>query len=260
MKQLVWDLPTRVFHWALTLAILSAYTFAHLGRGTSLIFSLHVVMGMVAGFLLVWRFVWGFAGSRHARWSALAFHPREIKDYFLSVLRRKGTYYTGHNPGSAVVIWIMFALIVLTLVSGVGMNFAGRNRTWRQVHEFAPSLLILFVVFHVVGTALATRMHREDYIIAMFSGLKRGQPEEAIAHAHPVAAVVMAAWVAFGTVVLRRRLRQDDRGLHTARHGHQGAGVRAAAPAQTTRPARPRHGPTGRDPGPPGRSRRRQVT
>jgi cytochrome b len=198
MKQLVWDLPTRLFHWALTLAILLAYAFSFTRPPSSLLFSLHVVLGVVAALLLAWRLVWGFVGSKHARWGALAVSPREIVNYLLSVVRRRGTYYAGHNPGSAAASWAMFVLIVLTIVSGVLMN--APNRTWRQVHELAPNLLLVILAFHIVGTTLATLMHKENYIKAMFTGLKRAQPEQAIAHAHSGAAIVMTAWVVLGTL------------------------------------------------------------
>lgn len=196
MKQLIWDLPTRVFHWALMSSILTAYAFAQLASKGSVIFGFHVACGVIAGLLLVWRVAWGFLGSKHAVFRSLAFGPSETKEYFLCVVRGKGNYYAGHNPGSAMAIWMMFVLIVVTLVSGVLAGLGGA--IGEELHELAPNLLLAVVLFHVAGVLLATVMHRENYIGSMFTGRKTARPEEAISHSHPMAALVMVAWVAGG--------------------------------------------------------------
>jgi cytochrome b len=197
MKQLIWDLPTRFCHWGLTVAIVLAFALPQVARRGSVLFGLHIVCGVVAGLLLAWRLVWGFTGSRHARFRALRFGPGQVWSYLRSAAQGRGTYYPGHNPGSALAIWAMFALTVLTLVSGVLANSS--VRLWRGIHELAPNLLLAVVVLHVAGVTVATLRHKENYLAAMFSGLKTGPPDEAIPHSHPLAAAVMTAWVVLGS-------------------------------------------------------------
>jgi cytochrome b len=196
MPQLVWDLPVRLCHWVLTLSIFSAYLLPQFGRPGSVPFGWHVIFGIVAGLTLVWRLAWGFVGSKHARFGALRFRPAAVAGYFRLALKGESTPYTGHNPGSAVAIWVMFGLIALTVVSGL---FADSGvRVWRQVHEAVPNVLMAVVAVHVIGTILATLRNRENYVAAMFSGFKKGEPADAIAHTHRVAAAIMTVWVALG--------------------------------------------------------------
>lgn len=196
MKQLIWDLPTRVTHWALAFTILLAYTLAQLAPEGSTLFGLHILCGVIAGLLLVWRLIWGFLGSRHVTFRSLVFSPFEVRDYFLAVLHGKERYYAGHNPGSAVAIWTMFLLVFMTLVSGGLIGFGGEVS--KELHEVVPNLLLAVVLLHVTGVLLATLMHRENYIASMFTGRKTAQPDEAISHSHRKAALVMGAWLAVG--------------------------------------------------------------
>jgi hypothetical protein len=92
----------------------------------------------------------------------------------------------------------MFALTAVTLVSGLLANSS--VRLWRAIHEVAPNLLLAVVVLHVAGVTVATLRHKENYLAAMFSGLKTGPPDEAIPHSHPLAAAVLTAWVVLGSV------------------------------------------------------------
>jgi hypothetical protein len=65
MQQLIWDLPVRLYHWALTVSILSAYALPMVARRGSVLFGLHVVCGVVAGLPLAWRLVWVILGTSY---------------------------------------------------------------------------------------------------------------------------------------------------------------------------------------------------
>ncbi len=195
MKQLIWDLPTRLFHWGLGGSILAAYALAQLADKETPLFYLHVVFAVLAGLLMVWRIFWGIFGSRHSKFSNLFFSPQEIISYFKEVVAGKGRYYAGHNPGGAIVILIMFALILIVLFSGV---MTGINEAAEEVHEVVTNLLIIAVVFHVIGVLLATFMHKEKYILSMFNGKKTGSPEDGISKNHSFEAIIMLLLVGSG--------------------------------------------------------------
>lgn len=200
MKQLIWDLPTRIAHWVLALAIFLAYAFAQLAPERSAVFYGHMLLGLLAGLLLAWRVVWGLMGSKHARFASLLFRPGELWGYFLSVARGKGTYYAGHNPGSALAIWAIFVLTIVTVGSGLGLGFSGE--AFEEIHEIAPNLLLAIVAMHVAGVLVATLMHKENYLFSMFSGRKTGQPNDAIAHSHPLAALILVLGLAAASCYL----------------------------------------------------------
>jgi cytochrome b len=197
MPQLIWDLPTRIFHWALTFSVLFAYALPMVARRGSVLFGIHIVCGVIAGLLLLWRLVWGCIGSKHARFRSLLFSMTEVKGYVMSVVRGTRTHYAGHNPGSALVIWGMFAFLVVVLVSGLLANPGGR--TVREIHGITPNILLALVTLHIVGVSLASYRNKENYVASLLSGLKNGRPEEAIPQSHPVAALVMTALVVLGS-------------------------------------------------------------
>lgn len=200
MKQLIWDLPTRLFHWGFAVSIVLAYALVQVSHEGTVAFYSHIVLGLIAGLLMGWRAVWAIMGSKHARFPSLLFRPGDVKDYFLSIVRGRGKYYAGHNPGSALAIWAMYLLSVATIASGLALGRAGES--FKEVHEIAPNLLLAVAGLHILGVALATIMHKENYLVSMFSGRKTGNPDEAILHAHPLAALCLVVWIAAGACYL----------------------------------------------------------
>lgn len=189
MKQLIWDLPTRIFHWAFAGSILLAFGFGKFSSEHSVYFGLHMVFGVLAGLLLLWRVIWGIAGTKHARFASLLFSPGRIIEYFRSVISGKGQYFAGHNPGSSVSIWAMLILAGLAVLSGLSMGFLGE--TFEEVHEIVTVLVIAAAAFHIAGVILASFMHSESYLASMLTGRKTADPGEQISSARPAAALLM---------------------------------------------------------------------
>lgn len=61
---LIWDLPTRLFHWLLALSFIAAYVTATLGPAWM---DWHFRAGYLLAALLLFRLVWGLIGSDSAR-------------------------------------------------------------------------------------------------------------------------------------------------------------------------------------------------
>jgi cytochrome b len=194
--QTIWDLPTRVFHWGFAASVLGALGFAKLAPEESPYFYLHIVFGVTAGLLLIWRVLWGFIGSKHVKFSSFAFSPKEYLAYFKAVLSGRGEYHAGHNPGGALAAWALLAFTGLAVVSGISMGFFGE--ALEEVHEVSTNLLMIAVAVHIVGVGLATVMNKENYVAAMFHGKKRATPEEAITSSRPISAVALVILVAAG--------------------------------------------------------------
>lgn len=192
MKQLIWDLPTRFFHWLLFSAVLGAFTLAELVDKDSPTFYFHVVLGVLAGLLVVWRIVWGFFGSKHARWGDLFFAPSAIAKYFKDVFYGKDSYYAGHNPGSAIVILGILSLVIATVFTGI-LN--AQAEIFEELHEALPILLMVFVGFHVMGILLATKMNKVNYTLAMITGYKKANLDEAIKSSYFPAVLIMLVLV-----------------------------------------------------------------
>lgn len=106
----VWDLPVRIFHWALVIF----FTFSYLSGEEET--PLHAWSGYVIVALLVFRLVWGFIGSQHARFSDFVRSPNEVMGYTSDTLAGRARRYLGHNPaGGLMVITLIFSLFATTL-------------------------------------------------------------------------------------------------------------------------------------------------
>ena len=87
----VWDPLVRVFHWTLVLAFFTAYI------TEEDFLSLHSYAGYLVLGLVLLRVLWGFVGSRHARFSDFVYSVAEIKSFLKNTLQLKARRYLGHN-------------------------------------------------------------------------------------------------------------------------------------------------------------------
>ena len=178
----VWDLPVRIFHWSLVLSFLLAY----LSEDDWL--DLHVLAGYSIAGLISFRLLWGFIGSRHARFRDFIRSPRMVISYLKDVLAFRAKRYLGHNPaGGAMVIALLLSLLFTTLsglvvygteeMAGPLAGLLSATPHWlgevlEEIHEFFANLTLLLVIAHVVGVVIASLQHRENLVHAMFTGKK----------------------------------------------------------------------------------------
>ncbi|MBL8744230.1 MAG: cytochrome b/b6 domain-containing protein [Myxococcales bacterium] len=217
---LVWDLPTRLFHWLLAASVLGAFAIGKLVDDDQPTFAVHMLLGATAAFLVVLRIVWGLVGSRHARFASFAFGPRAILSYFRGLFTKDANHYVGHNPGSSVAIFAMLALTVGTAATGVLMSSSGE--AVEELHELFANALIFVAVAHVAGVLLHTLRHRENLTSSMIVGKKLGKETDAIPSSHPLAALLLVALTTSWVVGLARGY---DAGTGTVRVPLLGATV-----------------------------------
>jgi cytochrome b len=195
-RVLIWDLPTRLFHWMLAGGF-SAAAFISLVLGDdSRLFPYHAIIGLTIALMVCLRVIWGLAGTRYARFNTFIFGPGAVIEYMKGTLVRGGKRYIGHNPGSALAIFALLALVLALAVTGVMMGQG--NEDVEDVHEVLAWVAVGVVVVHVLGVALHTILHRENITASMIHGKKDAEPSEAIASSKPVVAVcfliIALAW------------------------------------------------------------------
>jgi cytochrome b len=195
---LIWDMPVRVFHWLLALSFFGAYLTAESERWRLV----HVTLGYTLAGLVVFRVVWGLIGTRHARFADFVRGPRAVKRYLGALAAGRPEHHVGHNPAGALAIVAMLALGALIAGSGWALyNEIGGARAedlLEGAHELAANLMMGVVVVHVIGVLLASWMHRENLVGAMFSGRKPATPDEGIRSAwHTVAVIMLVAVLGF---------------------------------------------------------------
>jgi len=181
-KILVWDAPARLLHWGFAASLVASFGCAFLGDDNPSFFQLHMIFGIVAVFLLILRLVLGLAGSRYSRFSSYPVHPREVCQYMVSAIFAKTKLYAGNNPGSAIAAILMFLLVPALFLSGIQSG----NEAVEELHELFAWALLAVIGMHLAGLAWHTFRHRENISLAMITGKKTGQPENAIPSAHPI--------------------------------------------------------------------------
>lgn len=194
-KILVWDIPSRLFHWAfaISLSLSLALGIGFLLDDDHWLFQLHMLCGIVALFLLVVRVVMGIMGSRYSRFANFPVRPREVLEYLLSAVFSKTKLYAGNNPGSATAAVLMFLLVPALFISGIGFG----GEIVRELHETFAWGLAVVIGLHLAGLAWHTFRHRENVSLAMVTGRKTGEPADQIASAHwlwGAVIAIMAGW------------------------------------------------------------------
>ncbi len=199
-KILVWDLSTRVLHWALAISLSASLGIALLVDCENPDFQYHMIFGLVAVFVVLLRIILGLLGSRHARFANFPLKPREIIGYFGSVLRAHSSNYAGNNPGAASAAIGMFLLVPLIVISGVYID----KEAAEGLHSVLAYILLAVIGAHVSGLLLHTLRHKENIAASMITGKKAAAPKDGIRSAYPVTGVLVAlALVAWTTALFR---------------------------------------------------------
>lgn len=114
MKTLkVWDIFIRVFHWSLVASIISQLITAESLK------KVHVNVGYFIIILLLARIVWGFVGSKHARFTDFIYPPKEIFAYLKGIFRGNPKHYIGHNPAGGAMVFTLLFFLLLTTTAGL---------------------------------------------------------------------------------------------------------------------------------------------
>lgn len=135
----VWDPIVRIGHWTLVLAFFIAYF------TEDELLTLHVWAGYVVGAVICIRLLWGFVGTRHARFSDFVRSPTAVLRYIRDIIGKRPKRYIGHNPAGGLMILALLASILVTTYSGLLLyaieENAGPLSGWLGEYT-APSLLL----------------------------------------------------------------------------------------------------------------------
>lgn len=183
----VWDIFVRVFHWSLV----ATFAIAYLTEEELL--SLHVFAGYAVFGLIMLRLVWGFIGTRHARFSDFVYRPAEVKAFLKDTAHLRAKRYIGHNPAGGMMVVLLLIGLLFTSISGVAIYAAEESAgplamlaqslhpyegMLEEGHEFFANFMVLLIVIHVAGVLVESLIHRENLVKAMWNGRKRAASDE----------------------------------------------------------------------------------
>ena len=210
--RLVWDLPTRLFHWLFVATICAQYITA---KTDEMVW--HFRLGFFMIGLLTFRIIWGFVGPRHARFSTFLKSPGTVLAYMKQVHRVKDALHSvGHNPMGALMVVAMLLLVAAQVTTGlfstddiaftgpyypaVSNALAERITGW---HHFIFNFIIAAAVLHIAAILFYTFVKKHPLVPAMVHGYKpAGQvpSQESIPHSalwRALAVILIAAGVVY---------------------------------------------------------------
>jgi cytochrome b len=177
-KVLVYDLPTRFFHWLFAGFFITAYAIANLVDDDSARFSLHMLAGLGMVFVIVLRVLWSVVGTRHARPGDLALNPVQLFAYFKGMFSSGSQRWIGHNPASSWAAVTMVGLGIGLGVTGYLMATGSEGGWLRETHEFMANAFLAVVLLHLAGVAAHVLRHRDHLETSMITGSKQVHAED----------------------------------------------------------------------------------
>ncbi len=191
---LVWDAPTRLFHWLLAVSFLGAYLTAESEQWRLI----HITLGYTMAALVSFRLLWGVVGTRYARFSNFVRSPAAALRYLTNIMRGRPEHHVGHNPAGALAIIAL--LLMACALAGTGWaTYNDVGGDWLgELHEGIANAMLALVGIHVLAVFASSWLHRENLVGAMFSGRKTGLPNEGIRRAWwSLAALMLVAVLGF---------------------------------------------------------------
>jgi cytochrome b len=186
-KILVWDLPTRAFHWLLALAFVGAFATSDSER----LRDWHVLFGYTMAALVAFRVVWGVIGTRYARFSSFAFGPKSVLAYLKSLLTTEPQHHLGHNPAGSWAIYALLALVLFAAGTGYAAYSDVGGHGMEELHEGMANALMAMVGVHLAGVLVSSLLHRENLARAMVTGYRVGERSYGIRRKHVIVATMI---------------------------------------------------------------------
>lgn len=173
MRQvLVYDWPTRLFHWLFAGLFIAAFSIANMVDDDSARFSLHMLAGLAMVLVILLRLGWSVVGTRHARLSDLVLSPARLMAYFKGMFSAGGQRWIGHNPASSWAAVVMVCLGLGLAVTGYLMATGPENDLLQEAHELMANAFLVVVLLHIAGVATHVLRHRDHLQAAMVTGRK----------------------------------------------------------------------------------------
>lgn len=210
-KVAVWDLPVRLFHWALVGLTAFSWWSAEYGE-----LELHMYSGYAILTAVIFRLLWGVFGSSTARFSTFVRGPRAVIAY----VRNSAAWRSiGHSPLGALSVLAMIVVLKLQVATGlINADDDGLVEAplaplvsletadfVHDAHELLFNLLLALIALHV-SVILYYHYRGRDLIGPMVTGRAAADPD--VAPMRPgrwwaalvclLAAIAMTRWLIAG--------------------------------------------------------------
>jgi len=190
MKKIrIWDLPLRIFHWSLVILVAAAIIAQKIGGNAM---EWHFRFGYAVLALVTFRIVWGFVGSRYARFSNFVFSPSAVIAHLRSRNLGEPRTYLGHNPTGSLSVLAMLAVLLLQTISGLFSNddIASEGPLAKLIDkslsdqisslhaDVSGTLIYILIGLHIAAIAYYYFRKKENLVTPMITGDKENTTDE----------------------------------------------------------------------------------
>jgi cytochrome b len=202
----VWDLPTRIFHWSLVVLIALQYAS---GEFHWLSMRWHYRFGYATLALIVFRVLWGFAGSQTSRFADFLRGPRAVLRHVADLWRGRAIHVPGHNPLGGWSVMLMLAAVALQAISGlftsddisedgplVARVSEAAVTSMTRIHHLNRYVLLVLIALHVGAVALHYAIRAENLLTPMLHGRAHSAASRTLRFASTSRALALFALVA----------------------------------------------------------------
>ncbi len=164
----VWDIWVRFTHWTVAGIVFANLLFTEEGE------FVHRYIGYLACGLVVSRLLWGFIGSRYARFSSFFPTPSRIAAHFRHMKAGQFGHDIGHNPIGALMMFALWVTILGLGVSGFMMETDAYwgNEAVMEIHELLANLMWVLIGLHVAAVFIMSFLSKTNLARAMVTGKK----------------------------------------------------------------------------------------
>ena len=205
-KVRVWDLPTRIFHWALAILVAGLVISGELG-GEAMVW--HFRVGYCVGSLIIFRLTWGFVGGFWSRWRQFSCSPQSLKAFLSG--KTSSSSYLGHSPTGSLSVLVILLFLAAQVGSGLmsddEISNAGPLTPWVSEFivqwatywhkEIGKVVILSLVALHVLAIAWYFYKKNENLLRPMLTGDKMSHDNAPASKDRPVdwlkAILLMAA-------------------------------------------------------------------
>ncbi len=173
-KSLIYDLPTRLFHWCFAGLFLAAFFISNVFEEEDTIFTYHMMIGLLLTFIVLLRIIWGVIGSKYARFSSYVLNPIKLIEYIKGIFTGSSKRKLGRNPASSWAALIMFFLSIGLAITGLSMVSGTSGKDLDDVHEFLAESFFIVAILHIAGVIIHTLRHKDPIALSMVTGYKAG--------------------------------------------------------------------------------------
>lgn len=176
--KLIWDFPTRAFHWALVIGIATSFLSVEFGN-----MELHFTSGGCVLFLIIFRVIWGFFGPETAQFHRCLPTPARFKEW-------RANLGIGHSPWGALSVFAMLGLIGVQASLGLftddeiyttgplrDMVSARTSQTVTSYHSTVSTLILWFIGLHIAAIAFYTFVKRSPLLRTFIKGTATEHPK-----------------------------------------------------------------------------------